>query len=33
VDPTISVKVAEGINEYLDRHGYKSVQEIVGIVE
>jgi dihydroorotate dehydrogenase len=25
--------VAEGINEYLDRHGYKSVQEIVGIVE
>lgn len=33
LDPTISVKVAEGIGEYLDRHGFASVKEIVGICE
>ncbi len=33
VDPTITVKVAQGIEEYLDRHGFHSVSEIVGIVE
>lgn len=33
IDPTVTVKVAEGINEYLDRHGFKSVQEIVGALE
>ena len=33
LDPAISVKVAEGINEYLDRHGFASVKEIVGICE
>ncbi len=30
VDPTISVKVADGINEYLDRHGFESVTDIIG---
>ncbi len=30
VDPAVSVRVAEGINEWLDRHGCKSVTEIVG---
>ena len=30
LDPAITVKVAQGINEYLDRHGFKSVSEIVG---
>ena len=33
LDPTVSVKVAEGIGEYLDRHGFASVKEIVGICE
>ena len=33
IDPTITLKVAEGINEYLDRHGFKSVREIVGALE
>lgn len=30
IDPTITVKVAEGINAYLDRHGFHSVREIIG---
>ena len=33
VDPGITVKVAKGIGEYLDRHGFKSVREIVGLVD
>ncbi len=33
VDPAISVKVAQGINGYLDRHGFASVSEIVGTLE
>lgn len=33
IDPAITVKVAEGINDYLDRHGFKSVNEIVGALE
>ncbi|MDR1682920.1 MAG: dihydroorotate dehydrogenase [Candidatus Symbiothrix sp.] len=30
IDPAISVKVVEGINEYLDRHGFRSVRELIG---
>ena len=30
IDPAVTVKVAEGINEWLDQHGCKSVSEIVG---
>jgi dihydroorotate dehydrogenase (NAD+) catalytic subunit len=30
IDPTISVKVVDGINDYLDRHGIKSVRDIIG---
>ncbi len=33
VDPTITVKVAQGINEWLDNHGCKSINEIVGQLE
>ena len=33
LDPAITVKVAQGINEYLDRHGFQSVKDIVGLVE
>ena len=30
IDPTITVKVADGINDYLDRHGFTSVKDIIG---
>ena len=30
IDPVITVKVADGINEYLDRHGFTSVKDIIG---
>lgn len=33
VDPAISEKIAVGIGEWLDKHGYKSVDEIVGALE
>ncbi len=33
IDPTISVKVAEGIEDYLQRHGFSSVADIVGALE
>ena len=33
IDPAITVKVAEGINEYLDRHGFTSVKDIIGALE
>lgn len=33
IDPAITLKVEEGIHDYLDRHGYKSVTEIVGALE
>ena len=33
IDPTVTLKVADGINDYLDRHGYQSVREIIGALE
>lgn len=30
IDPTISVKIVDGINEYLDRHNIESVNDLVG---
>lgn len=33
IDPAITLKIEEGINDYLDRHGFKSVTEIVGALE
>ena len=33
IDPQITLKIIEGINEYLDRHGYSSVKEIIGALE
>ena len=33
LDPAISEKVAVGINEYLDRHHYSSVKDIIGALE
>lgn len=32
LDPAITVKVKDGINEWLDSHGCSSVQEIIGVV-
>ena len=31
IDPTVTVKVAQGIEEYLSRHGFASVQDIIGV--
>lgn len=33
IDPTVTVKVAQGINDWLDKHGCTSVSEIVGQLE
>lgn len=33
IDPEITIKVEEGIDDYLNRHGYKSVKEIIGALE
>lgn len=33
IDPTISIKVIDGINDYCERHGFKSVREIIGALE
>lgn len=33
IDPTTTIKVIDGLNEYLDRHGCKSVTEIIGALE
>lgn len=33
IDPSISEKVVDGIEEYLQRHGFSSVQEIIGALE
>ncbi len=33
IDPTITIKVIEGIENYLDRHGCKSIKEIIGALE
>ena len=30
IDPAITVKISEGINDYLDRHGFTSVKDIIG---
>ncbi len=33
IDPTVSVKVIDGINEYLDRHHFSSITDIIGALE
>ena len=30
LDPTVTIKIRDGINDWLDRHGCHSVQEIIG---
>ncbi len=33
IDPAITIKVRDGINQWLDAHGCKSVQEIIGALD
>ncbi len=33
IDPMVCPKIIEGINNYLERHGFKSVTEIIGALE
>ena len=33
IDPEVTIKVRDGINEWLDSHGCKSVKEIIGALE
>ncbi|MGN0037424.1 MAG: dihydroorotate dehydrogenase [Bacteroidaceae bacterium] len=33
IDPAVTVKVVEGINDYLNRHNYASVTDIIGALE
>ena len=33
VDPTVSIQVIDGLNDYCERHGFKSVREIIGALE
>ena len=33
LDPAVTIKVEDGINNYLERHGCKSVKEIIGALE
>ena len=32
IDPAVTLKVRDGINEWLDQHGCRSVQEIIGAI-
>ena len=32
IDPAVTVKVSDGMNEWLDNHGCKSVTEIIGVL-
>lgn len=33
IDPAVTAKVAQGIDDYLNRHGFSSVKDIVGALE
>lgn len=33
IDPAITVKVSQGIDDYLNRHGFSSVKDIIGVLE
>ena len=32
IDPTVTVKIRDGINDWLDQHGCDSVEEIIGVI-
>jgi dihydroorotate dehydrogenase (NAD+) catalytic subunit len=33
MDPAVTGKIVDGINEYLDRHGFASVRDIIGALQ
>ena len=33
IDPTVTIKVIDGINDYLERHKFRSVTDIIGALE
>lgn len=33
IDPMITVKTIDGINDYLERHGFKTINDIIGALE
>ena len=33
IDPAVTIKVRDGINEWLDSHGINDVSDIVGVIE
>ena len=33
IDPTVTIKVRDGISDWLDRHGCKSIQDIIGTID
>lgn len=33
IDPAVTLKVRDGINDWLDQHGCQSVQDIIGVME
>lgn len=33
IDPAVTIKVRDGINQWLDQHGCQSIQEIIGVIE
>ena len=33
IDPAVTIKVIEGMNDWLDRHGVKDVHEIIGVID
>ena len=33
IDPAVTGKIVDGINDYLDRHGFSSVRDIIGSLE
>ena len=32
IDPTVTIKVIDGINDYLDQNGFTSIKEIIGVI-
>ena len=32
LDPTVTIKVIDGLQEYLNRHNIKDINEIIGII-
>lgn len=33
IDPTVTIKVIDGINEWLDAHGIKDIHDIIGVIK